>query len=654
MSAAPAVANPVVELVVKPLPINPGVAQAASSSTKQETKTTPNDSRGNESAMPKEERRRFKKLRKKAAKFRPDSDLSGLVKREEWDEAKETRVIVLAEEEKNDDSKNKDLQPKKDDFCPWVGRRRTKRLLEERDKVRDGFDHRLVLKSLHLQQKEKHAQLEPDDNETKEGDESRKRKREDSRRNGSFNIPKWVCVHNPVCVDHMAVLEVQIQGKELSVADVATVLTETPKILSPSSYKNEAYASQPLVPEGALISTEWFQGPRPQSISDVLLYEKPNPPSNKKPKPNSDTSPTAKLEDVMYTMILTQQEMEQEGYPTVISGQGGKAPTSRGEFRMPSSFSLDEAKAIAKQLHVTVEGEKNPFVMDKLQKNVNDDIRVFGLDCEMVKTDTGKTELGRLTLIQYINSKSTDTAEVTEKRYKVLLDELVLPYRPILDYVTQYSGLTAELLKDVTTRLEQIQASLMTIVRPQDILVGHSLENDLIATRWVHTTVIDTAVLFRSNATFKHSLKHLSNCLLKKRIQGGDHHCSEEDAATALELVIGRVEQGPTFAIHARDRLFWIPTEKKHNEAAVVFVGPSQWLQNHVTRHPNAMHALTCETIDSPNRKAVVSWLTGPKRRASLVWANLTVSTPDHLALLRELLVGAVRFISFSRRSESL
>ena len=641
MSAAPAVANPVVE-TVKALPINPEVAQQVSSSTKQEiTARDNNDS--TEPAMSKEERRRFKKLRKKAAKFRPDSDLSGLVRREEWEEAKETRVVVLAEEEKHNDNKNKDRLPKVDDFCPWIGRRRTKRLLEERDKVRDGFDHRLVLKSLHLQQN--HKQLEAEDVETKEGDQSRKRKRDDSRRNGSFNIPKWVCVHNPVCVDHMAVLEIQIQGKELSVADVAAVLTETPKGSSLSSSKDKGRVSQPLLPESALISTEWFQGPRPQSISDVLLYEKPNQPSNKKSKQNSDTSNPAKLEDTLQVMVLTQQEMKQEGYPIVISEPDGEAPTSRlaqGEFRKPSSFSLDEAKTIVKQLHVAVEGEKNLFVMDKPQKTIDGDIRVFGLDCEMVKTDAGKTELGRLTLIQYMDSKNTDTTEVTEKRYKVVMDELVLPYRPVLDYVTQYSGLTAELLKDVTTRLEQIQASLLTLVRPQDILVGHSLENDLIATRWVHTTVVDTAVLFRSNATFKHSLKHLSNCLLKKRIQGGDHHCSEEDAAAALELAIGRAEQGPTFAIHARDRLFWIPTEKKNNEAAVVFIGPSQWLQNHVTRHPNAMHALTCETIDSPNRKAVASWLTGPKRRAGLVWANLVVATPEHLALLGELLVGAV------------
>lgn len=641
MSAAPAVANPVVE-TVKALPINPEVARQVSSSTKQEiTARDNNDS--TEPVMSKEERRRFKKLRKKAAKFRPDSDLSGLVRREEWEEAKETRVVVLAEEEKHNDNKNKDRQPKVDDFCPWIGRRRTKRLLEERDKVRDGFDHRLVLKSLHLQQN--HKQLEAEDVETKEGDQSRKRKRDDSSRNGSFNIPKWVCVHNPVCVDHMAVLEIQIQGKELSVADIAAVLTETPKGSSLSSSKDKGRVSQPLLPESALISTEWFQGPRPQSISDVLLYEKPNQPSNKKSKQNSDTSNPAKLEDTLQAMVLTQQEMKQEGYPIVISEPDGEAPTSRlaqGEFRKPSSFSLDEAKTIVKQLHVAVEGEKNLFVMDKPQKTIDGDIRVFGLDCEMVKTDAGKTELGRLTLIQYMDSKNTDTTEVTEKRYKVVMDELVLPYRPILDYVTQYSGLTAELLKDVTTRLEQIQASLLTLVRPQDILVGHSLENDLIATRWVHTTVVDTAVLFRSNATFKHSLKHLSNCLLKKRIQGGDHHCSEEDAAAALELAIGRAEQGPTFAIHARDRLFWIPTEKKNNEAAVVFIGPSQWLQNHVIRHPNAMHALTCETIDSPNRKAVVSWLTGPKRRAGLVWANLVVATPEHLALLGELLVGAV------------
>ena len=708
MSVSPAVANPTISVVVVPSSVGvspPDTEHIKPNKTSTDDKDTAidqNNNNGNaatgsseKSVMmmtSKEDRRRYKKLRKKASKFRPESDLSGLVQRDEWEEAKKMRLIVQTAEEKEEgtrstknDKNNNEKQPtpKKDDFCPWIGRRRTKRFVEEQDKFRDGFDHRLVLKSLHLQKQQQ--QMKKDSRQVEvvtdknleerglaAGNNNKKRKRDDSTTNSSGsssfhnnNIPKWLCLHNPVCVDHIAVLEVHIEGNDLSVDSVNNVLTTVSTTESVS--KNTGGHTKPLVPEkNALIATEWFQGPRPQSISDVLLYEKPNQSPCKKSKHGRHTANNninaTKLENILQTMTMTQQQMKQEGYPVVIlSQQDTKLQVcnrnlTRGEFRKPSSFSLDEAKAIVNQLHVQVEDEDVPFVMHlshqqqqqrrRQEGSSDDDIRVFGLDCEMVKTDTGKTELGRITLIQYIdpNSKSLDTTTTTEddsqKRYKVVMDELVLPHRPILDYVTQYSGLTADLLKDVTTRLEQVQASLLSLVRPQDILVGHSLENDLIATRWVHPTVIDTAVVFRSNASFKHSLKHLCNCLLKKKIQGGNHHCSEEDAAAALELAIGRAEQGPTFAIHAKDRLFWVPTEKKHSEAATVFVGPSQWLQDHITRHPNALHALTCDTIDSPNRKAIGSWLLGPKRRAGLVWANLVVATSAHLTLLGDLLVG--------------
>lgn len=257
----------------------------------------------------------------------------------------------------------------------------------------------------------------------------------------------------------------------------------------------------------------------------------------------------------------------------------------------------------------------------------------------MVKTKNG-IELARVTLIEY--QQNDNTSSSNDKDYRVLMDELVLPYPPILDYVTEYSGITAAMVKDVTTRLEQVQASLLTYVGPNDILVGHSLENDLIALRWIHPTVIDTAVLFHnSHRKFKYSLKHLSCILLRKRIQDSAvGHCSEEDAAATLELAIRRAKEGPTFAIQSNDKQFWIPpsTEK----SAQVFIGPSSWLTNHITKQPSGIHALTCEDVDHPNTKAILSWLTGPKRRAGLVWANLILTTPSHLDTLEKLLVSAV------------
>jgi len=62
---------------------------------------------------------------------------------------------------------------------------------------------------------------------------------------------------------------------------------------------------------------------------------------------------------------------------------------------------------------------------------------------------------------------------------ETIYDELVLPHNPILDYLTQYSGITAKRLEGVTTRLEDVQKALKTMVTYDTILIGHSLENDM-------------------------------------------------------------------------------------------------------------------------------------------------------------------------------
>ncbi len=132
--------------------------------------------------------------------------------------------------------------------------------------------------------------------------------------------------------------------------------------------------------------------------------------------------------------------------------------------------------------------------------------RVFALDCEMVKSARG-IELARVTLLQLTpecfgaNKNDDDDKDVS---YKVVLDEFVQPYDTILDYATKYSGITAAILKGVTTRIEQVQAALISILNRCDILVGHSLENDLLALRLVHDQVVDTAMLFRSKKGRKH------------------------------------------------------------------------------------------------------------------------------------------------------
>lgn len=147
---------------------------------------------------------------------------------------------------------------------------------------------------------------------------------------------------------------------------------------------------------------------------------------------------------------------------------------------------------------------------------------MVALDCEMCQTCEGN-EVTRLTLV--------------DEQRAVLLDAFIKPYNPITDYHTRYSGITPEIMATCTTRLEQVagthththlffshmihstcrrgqsrssgpglvqlstamipdrpvclcvvqvQVALLRLIRADTILVGHSLEQDLMVVRLMH------------------------------------------------------------------------------------------------------------------------------------------------------------------------
>ncbi|KAH3687875.1 hypothetical protein WICPIJ_001168 [Wickerhamomyces pijperi] len=160
----------------------------------------------------------------------------------------------------------------------------------------------------------------------------------------------------------------------------------------------------------------------------------------------------------------------------------------------------------------------------------HDGSHTFAMDCEMCQSANGKV-LTRVSLINFNGEK--------------VLDELVQPDEPITDYLTAYSGITEEMLQGVTTTLADIQEKILAIISKDDILIGHSLENDLNVLQIRHPRVIDTALVFEHprGPPFKSSLKYLTKQYLNRVIQEGSHD-SIIDSLSCLDLVKLKLVEG--------------------------------------------------------------------------------------------------------------
>lgn len=90
---------------------------------------------------------------------------------------------------------------------------------------------------------------------------------------------------------------------------------------------------------------------------------------------------------------------------------------------------------------------------------------MFAIDCERCLTTSGEKELTRISIVN--------------ENFEVVYDTLVKPHNRITDYLTEFSGLTKNLLDPVKTRLEDVQRKIREILPADAILVGHSLEVDL-------------------------------------------------------------------------------------------------------------------------------------------------------------------------------
>lgn len=168
--------------------------------------------------------------------------------------------------------------------------------------------------------------------------------------------------------------------------------------------------------------------------------------------------------------------------------------------------------------------------------SVTDGRSIIAIDCEMCIVEGGEMALTRISAAEWDGN--------------VLLDEFVKPDKPIIDYLTPYSGITPAKLENVTTNLKDIQDRLLREITPKHILIGHSLNSDLMALKLTHPFVIDTSILYPHprGPPMKSSLKWLAQKYLGREIQKGhgtQGHDSVEDARACLDLAKMKCERGP-------------------------------------------------------------------------------------------------------------
>ncbi|KAA8907568.1 hypothetical protein FN846DRAFT_946927 [Sphaerosporella brunnea] len=212
------------------------------------------------------------------------------------------------------------------------------------------------------------------------------------------------------------------------------------------------------------------------------------------------------------------------------------------------------------------------FPFSKTPPNPNVDLkpteRALALDCEMSYTTHGM-ELTRITATAFPSGK-------------IVIDGLVKPYGIVLDFNTQFSGVSSEMMTSAppwkaqapypdTQNTElvnptifaepqqlamfstpaQARKALYHYIGPETVLIGHALENDLLHLRMCHDAVVDTCILFphTRGLPLRNKLKYMVERMLCREIQvdGGDGglkgHDSAVDARCAAELVRWKIKE---------------------------------------------------------------------------------------------------------------
>ena len=367
------------------------------------------------------------------------------------------------------------------------------------------------------------------------------------------NGPQWVAVGNPKAIkkavllhcpgldrDAFPVWKAQSKDQDGFIA-VSSNASPDEYLPSPLISANLAKELEPLTrlfqhvwPVRAHGDSKYGKVHSPlHSILTVCLPKsqesKSNGPSaNSRQQDNTPDQPTSVTD-----YLATKEELQSSDFPmhtSFFSDGETKPPVIKGWINT-------SATSIARTMTIISLSSENPDLTAGYQ--------ILALDCEMCQSAISISELTRISLVSWSGT--------------TVLDSLVKPPNPITDYLTPYSGITAEMLAPVTTTLQDIQNQLLNLLTPETILVGHSLESDLKALQLTHPLIVDTSILFPHprGAPLKSSLKYLAQRHLGREIQKGhglNGHDSVEDALACLDLVKQKCIKGPLWGATDADR----------------------------------------------------------------------------------------------------
>ncbi|KAA8896389.1 hypothetical protein FN846DRAFT_783696 [Sphaerosporella brunnea] len=252
-------------------------------------------------------------------------------------------------------------------------------------------------------------------------------------------------------------------------------------------------------------------------------------------------TPNAKKRLKVTQLLMTLGELVENEYP-LHSSQLEQLRKELGQEETDEDREL-LAKRTAEGWVETDLSKSNPDELANQAGSILVGKTIYSIDCEMVTTADGM-ELARISVIDWDGN--------------VVYDQLVKPDKPITDYLTIYSGITAEMLAPISTTLNDVQAHLLALFNNDSILVGQSLNSDLAAMKFSHPHIIDTSVIYHHTRgpPYKASLKWLTQRFLKREIQKTSiaGHNSIEDARACLDLLKLKLDKGKSFGTSDENR----------------------------------------------------------------------------------------------------